>query len=87
VAHRYGALIQVDSSWVDGERELRAFAWRGVRYPVAQMLGSWHLQTRWWDREQHSDRLSYRVETADYGVYELSFDQVRGAWVLDVVQD
>jgi Domain of unknown function (DUF6504) len=86
MAHRYGDPIRVDSIWVDGERELRAFTWRGIRYPVAQMLGSWHLADRWWD-ERHSDRLYYRVQTSDFQVFEVYYDQVPGVWVLDVVLD
>jgi Domain of unknown function (DUF6504) len=87
VAHRYGGLIQVDSIWVDGEREVRAFTWRGRRYQVAEMLGSWHLQTRWWDRERHSDRTYYPVQTPDFQVLELYHERLSDAWVLDVVQD
>jgi hypothetical protein len=70
-----------------GEGYLHAFTWRGVRYPVADLLGSWHLQDKWWEREGHSDRRYWRVQTPDFGVYELYHDAVSGAWVLDVVQD
>jgi hypothetical protein len=88
VAHRYGEVIRVEiSKTAPGEGCLDAFSWRGVRYPVAAILGSWHLQNRWWDREHHSDRHYWRVQTPDFGVYELYHDAACGVWVLDVVQD
>jgi hypothetical protein len=88
MAHRYGEVIRVEiSRTAPGEGYLHAFTWRGVRHPVAGILGSWHLLTRWWDPERHSDCHYWRVQTPDFGVYELYHDQVSGMWVLDVVQD
>jgi hypothetical protein len=58
-----------------------------VRYSVVEILGSWHLQTRWWNREHHSDRHYWRVQKPYCGVYALYHDAMSGVWVLDVVQD
>ncbi len=45
MAHRYNAVIRVElDETAPGEGVLRAFTWRGVRYPVAEIRDSWHLQ-------------------------------------------
>lgn len=46
VAHRYGDLIRVEIEPVatPDHGAPRAFTGRGVRYPVAELLGRWHLQ-------------------------------------------
>lgn len=89
MAHRYGDRIQVELAPKSepGQGALRAFTWRGVRYLVAGILGRWHLADRWWDQERYSDRLYYRVQTPDFQVFAVSYDQLPGVWVLDVVQD
>jgi hypothetical protein len=88
MAHRYGEVIRVNiAKTAPGEGSLHAFTWRGVRYRVQDILDSWHLQDKWWDRERHTDRHYWRVQTLDFGVYELYHDTVSGVWVLDVVQD
>jgi Family of unknown function (DUF6504) len=88
VAHRYGDFVRVEIEQTKpGEGILHAFTWRGVRSPVAEVLSRWHLRDRWWDRERHSDRHYWRVQTPDYGVFELYHDSVSGVWILDVVQD
>jgi hypothetical protein len=46
-----------------------------VRYPVEEILSTWHLRARWWDSPQHRDRQYWRVQTPDFGVYELYHDQ------------
>jgi hypothetical protein len=52
MAHRYQDLISVEmSKTAPGEGVLHAFTWHGVRYPVAEILGSWHPQDKRWDRE------------------------------------
>jgi hypothetical protein len=87
VAHRYGDPIRVElEQAASGESLSRAFTWRGLRYPIMEILSTWHLQDKWWSTHR-SDRLYYRVETPDHGVYELYEDRISGAWVLDVVQD
>lgn len=57
--------------------------WRGRRYPVAEVLGSWRLQDRCWDRERCSDHTYFRVQTPDFQVFELYFDHVPacGYWM------
>jgi hypothetical protein len=88
VAHRYGEVIRVEiTESAPGEGYLYAFTWRGMRYPVVDIVGNWHLQDKWWERERQSDRHYWRVQTPDFGVYELYHDAVSGVWVLDVVQD
>jgi hypothetical protein len=88
VAHRYSEPIRVELEQVaGGDSLLHAFSWRGVRYPVVEILSTWHLQARWWDREHHSDRHYWRVQTPDFGVYELYHDAVGDVWVLDTVLD
>jgi hypothetical protein len=62
-----------------------AFVWRGRTYHV-QVLASWKLQDRWWDKERHAARVYWRVMTQQLGVYEIYLENER-EWVLDVVQD
>jgi hypothetical protein len=70
-------------------QEPEAFAWRGERYEVAQVLSAWTEvgfgageRTRTWYRRRH--RNHWRVRTADGGVYELYMDRSgsRRSWVL-----
>jgi Family of unknown function (DUF6504) len=68
-------------------RRPRAFEWRAVRYAVAEVLGAWHPQDRWWERERESDRTYYRVRTPDHQVLDMYFDDVPGVWVLDRAHD
>jgi hypothetical protein len=53
MSRRYGEVVSVEiTKTAPGEGYLYAFTWRGVSYPVAEILGDWHLQTRWWDSER-----------------------------------
>lgn len=63
-----------------------SFTWRGRRYWV-EVIGTWHLQDRWWDTQRHSDRHYFRVVTADHQVFEFYHDTASDIWVLDIVQD
>ncbi len=86
MARRYGIPIRVQRE--AHSRRPRAFWWHGQRYRVAEVLGTWHLRTRWWEGpEKHTDREYYRVVTADHQVFELYYDDALVRWVLDVVQD
>ena len=38
-----------------------AFAWRGRRYEVDQLLASWREAGEWWDRSRMHDREYHRV--------------------------
>jgi hypothetical protein len=37
-----------------------AFTWRGVTYR-GELITTWRLSDRWWEREAHSDRTYYRL--------------------------
>lgn len=63
-----------------------AFTWRGRRYTVT-VIGIWRLKARWWDPNAAADRTYYRVQTPDWEVFELYYDAIPDAWVLDVCQD
>jgi len=39
----------------NAKREPVAFTWRGVTYR-GEVILSWRLSDRWWEREAHSDR-------------------------------
>ncbi len=64
-----------------------AFTWRGRRYMVAAVLGTWRLATRWWQPEAAVDRHYYRVRTPDHQVFELYHAAGSSAWTLDVCHD
>jgi hypothetical protein len=64
-----------------------AFTWREKRYSAVRLLGTWRLATGRWNVAQRIDRTYFRVETADHQVFELYFDGVSHAWVLEVVQN
>lgn len=70
-----------------------AFTWRDVIYPV-RVIDMWRLATRWWEPGEVADRTYYRVETADYHIFELYYEAATRdslsesmRWVLDVCQD
>lgn len=82
--------IEVELSGGPGElHEPLAFAWRGERYEVAQVLSAWTEvgfgageRTRTWYRRRH--RNHWQVRTVDGAVYELYLDRSgsRREWVL-----
>jgi hypothetical protein len=82
MGRRYGEAVEVT---LDAGQPA-AFTWRGRHYPVT-VIGTWRLATRWWWPAAAADRTYYRVQTADYQVFELYHDRATGAWVLDVCQD
>ncbi len=49
------------------------FTWRGHVYAV-EAIGQWHLRDRWWDRKRESDRIYYRLLTADHQVFDVVHD-------------
>jgi hypothetical protein len=63
-----------------------AFTWRGHRYPIVAILGTWRLATRWWQPEAAVERHYYRVQTPGFQVFEL-YQAQTGGWTLDVCQD
>ena len=66
-----------------------SFTWRGKLYTVKEVLETWHLQDRWWDRQRRGNRYYYRLEVQQHMIFELFIDvaQRPPAWVLDVVHD
>jgi hypothetical protein len=94
MAHRFGLPIQVEHA-PDGAPT--AFEWRGERYDVLQVLGTWRLMDRWWvsqvsvalgiEARGPSDRTYYRVLVPDQQVFELYFDRANNVWVLDTILD
>ena len=46
MSHRYAEIVQVQ---LDGEAP-RTLCWRGRTYQVVEVLATWHLRTRWWQR-------------------------------------
>lgn len=63
-----------------------AFSWRGRRYLV-RVIGTWRLRAKWWEPTQATDRLYYRVTTANHQVFDLYHDVLADTWVLDVCHD
>lgn len=83
MARRYQEPITVTLR--DGQP--RAFVWRGRRYPVVAVLGTWRLATRWWQPEAVVHRRYFRVQTPDWQVFEVFHAVGSDAWTLDVCQD
>lgn len=63
-----------------------SFTWRDRRYWV-RVIGTWRLRTKWWEPTQTTDRIYYRVSTADHQVFDLYHDLAVDIWVLDVCHD
>lgn len=55
------------------------FAFRGRRR-VVRVLDSWREIGEWWDG--NGERIVYRVETEDGGVFELDYRPTDGGWFL-----
>ena len=90
MTHRYLQPVQVTFA----ASELKSFQWRGVRYLVREVLATWHLCDRWWERytdrgpaAQASDRLYYRVRCVDEEIFDLYHDRASALWVLDCAHD
>ncbi len=84
MSRRIGLPVKVK---VNAASEPVAFTWRGHTYHV-EVIGRWHLRDRWWDHERESDRMYYRLMTADFEVFDLYQEKTsKGLWVLDRIQD
>jgi hypothetical protein len=73
---------------VDVERDAgmpAAFLWRGRRYLVADVIGRWRIEGRWW--AEGRDREYWRVEARGGAVFDLYHDRHRGRWHLERVWD
>ncbi len=57
-----------------------SFRFGAVRHPVQEVLDCWREVGRWW--EQEPERETYRVLTAEGGIYELTWEPVRRRWYL-----
>lgn len=62
-----------------------AFSWRGRRYQVADVIGRWRIEGRWW--EEARDREYWRVEARGGAVYDLYLDRQGGRWHLERLWD
>lgn len=83
MTRRYGQPIAVELT--DGHNWL-TFTWRG-RQHTARITSSWRLSATWWDEATATNRVYYRVQTADLAVYDLYHERTRDRWVLDVCFD
>ena len=86
MGRRYGHPITVTVVDAQPHPLPTSFMWRSRRYWVS-VIGMWCLRAKWWDSAQATDRLYYRVTTADYQVFDLYHDEAADAWILDVCHD
>lgn len=58
-----------------------SFRLPGTRWkPVKEVLDHWLETGRWWERE--TEKATYRVLTADRGIFELTYDPTGRSWSL-----
>ncbi len=62
-----------------------AFMWRGRRYEVADVIGKWRIEGRWWDDGRN--REYWRVEARGGAVWDLYHDRCAGRWHLERLWD
>jgi Family of unknown function (DUF6504) len=62
-----------------------AFEWRGHRYEVADVIGKWRIEGRWW--ADGRDREYWRVEARGGAVWDLYFDRQRDLWHMERLWD
>jgi hypothetical protein len=62
-----------------------AFEWRGRRYEVADVIGRWRIEGRWWSDGR--DREYWRVEARGGAVWDLYFDRGRDRWHMERLWD
>lgn len=89
----YGDLVLVAQN---GDQP-RCFMWRGLTYRVREVLATWHLQDRWWERTGsgsstpaaalETDRHYFRLDCAPDLQCELYYDAASDRWVLERVYD
>ena len=61
------------------------FTWRGRRYEVADVIGRWRIEGRWW--ADGRDREYWRVEARGGAVWDLYHDRQRDAWHMERLWD
>ena len=62
-----------------------AFSWRGRRWVVADVIGRWRIEGRWW--AEGRDREYWRIEARGGAVFDLYHDRTGGRWHLERVWD
>jgi hypothetical protein len=83
-----GALSKRYDQEVEVERDAgmpAAFSWRGRRWLVADVIGRWRIEGRWW--AEGRDREYWRVEARGGAVFDLYHDRLGGRWHLERVWD
>ena len=81
MAKRYDEEVRVDA---DGGIPA-AFEWRGRRFDVADVIGRWRIEGRWWSDGR--DREYWRVEARGGTVWDLYLDCTRRKWHLERLWD
>jgi hypothetical protein len=61
------------------------FTWRGRRYEVADVIGHWRIEGRWW--ADGRDREYWRIEARGGAVWDLYHDRLAGRWHLERLWD
>src|SRR5512134_4155613 len=62
-----------------------AFEWRGRRYEVADVIGRWKIEGRWWSDGR--DREYWRVEARGGAVWDLYHDRLGDRWHMERLWD
>jgi hypothetical protein len=62
-----------------------AFVWRGRRYEVADVIGRWRIEGRWW--ADGRDREYWRVEARGGAVWDLYHDRLKDLWHMERLWD
>jgi hypothetical protein len=62
-----------------------AFVWRERRYEVADVIGRWKIEGRWW--ADGCDREYWRVEARGGAVWDLYHDRQHDRWHMERLWD
>jgi hypothetical protein len=62
-----------------------AFVWRGRCYEVADVIGRWRIEGRWW--ADGRDREYWRIEARGGSVWDLYHDRQRDRWHMERLWD
>lgn len=68
--------------WTDREGRPLGFRFRNSRYRVRAILDFWREFDRWWEPDGREERVVYRVETHDGGLFELDLRLPARVWHL-----
>ncbi len=72
--------------WVEQDAGMpAAFVWRGRRYEVADVIGRWRIEGRWW--ADGRDREYWRVEARGGAVWDLYHDRQHDRWHMERLWD